>query len=378
MTKELSRYPRSLSEKENSGLIDRLYETGGSSNVALDLLVYLANNQMKNLFGDNWFSIADFCKVMGYDRTKLHRKLSKEQIIELFGKNNSPKYIRTEADGTEIMHNIETVFEAALYRLGLSNLTLANKNSDGSTSYKFVQIITKFDIKTDFSTKKGTKRLYNAVLNPVIKDSLFKNYNLIDLQDYREIPDRTGYRYFYLNLSKMIYVIKNKIIKGQAPYFTLTVDQLAKIFDIQIVSNNDRKKKVRSILNSINSYLKVTNFQFDFVKSEHEKWAYTVQFYFPEDTLAYFDQKFTKVFTDRFYNSLVWKYVEIIYPDFYGAGRNSKVEEIKNNNDLYNEFLRWAHSEDNIDVKEELYRNTFISVFQKTPEEFGLDIFRFT
>ena len=224
MSKELSRYPRPLSEKENSGLIERLYETGGSSNVALDLLVYLANNQMKNLFGDNWFSIADFCKVMGYDRTKLHRKLSEEQILELFGKNNAPKYIRTEADGTEIMHNIETVFEAALYRLGLSNLTLANKNSDGSTSYKFVQIITKFDIKTDFSTKKGTKRLYNAVLNPVIKDSLFKNYNLIDLQDYRKIPDRIGYRYFYLNLSKMIYVIKNKIIKGQAPYFTLTVN----------------------------------------------------------------------------------------------------------------------------------------------------------
>lgn len=377
MSKELSRYPRPLSEKENSGLIERLYETGGSSNVALDLLVYLANNQMKNLFGDNWFSIADFCKVMGYDRTKLHRKLSEEQILELFGKNNAPKYIRTEADGTEIMHNIETVFEAALYRLGLSNLTLANKNSDGSTSYKFVQIITKFDIKTDFSTKKGTKRLYNAVLNPVIKDSLFKNYNLIDLQDYRKIPDRIGYRYFYLNLSKMIYVIKNKIIKGQAPYFTLTVDQLARIFDIQIANNNDRKKKVRSILNSINSYLNVTNFQFDFIKSEHEKWAYTVQFYFPEDTLTYFDQKFTKVFTDRFYNALVWKYVEIVYPNLYGPGRNTKVEEIKNNNDLYNEFLRWAHSEDNIDIKEELYRNTFIGVFQKTPEEFGLDIFKF-
>lgn len=377
MSKELSRYPRPLSEKENSGLIERLYETGGSSNVALDLLVYLANNQMKNLFGDNWFSIADFCKVMGYDRTKLHRKLSEEQILELFGKNNAPKYIRTEADGTEIMHNIETVFEAALYRLGLSNLTLANKNSDGSTSYKFVQIITKFDIKTDFSTKKGTKRLYNAVLNPVIKDSLFKNYNLIDLQDYRKIPDRIGYRYFYLNLSKMIYVIKNKIIKGQAPYFTLTVNQLARIFDIQIANNNDRKKKVRSILNSINSYLNVTNFQFDFIKSEHEKWAYTVQFYFPEDTLTYFDQKFTKVFTDRFYNALVWKYVEIVYPNLYGPGRNTKVEEIKNNNDLYNEFLRWAHSEDNIDIKEELYRNTFIGVFQKTPEEFGLDIFKF-
>ena len=377
MSQELSRVPRSLSEKENSRLIERLYETGGSSNVAMDLIVYLTNNQMKNLFGENWFTIADFCKVMGYDRTKLHRKLTEEQIIEIFGKNNLPKYIRTVADGQEVVHNIETVFEAALYRLGSSNIAIASRNSDGSTSYKFVQIIMKFDIKTDFTTKKGTKRLYNAVLNPMLTDSLFKNYNLIDLQDYRKIPDRIGYRYFYLNLAKMMYVIKNKMIKGQAPVFTLTVDQLAKIFDIQIANNNDRKKKVRSILNLINSSLEVTNFQFDFIKSESEKWAYTVQFYFPNDTLEYFDQKFTTVFTSKFYTSLVWKYVETLFPNIYGVGRSDKVQEVMNNEELYNEFLKWAHSDENIELKEELYRSTFTSVFQRSPEDFGLEIFNF-
>lgn len=40
---------------------------------------------MKNLFGENWFSIADFCEKMGYDlRTKLQRKLSNDQLRLIF------------------------------------------------------------------------------------------------------------------------------------------------------------------------------------------------------------------------------------------------------------------------------------------------------
>lgn len=374
MDKEISRVPRTLSEDYNSGLIEKLYNSGG--NVALDLIVYLSNHQMKNLFGESWFSIEDFCKAMGYNRTKLHRKLTEERLVSLFGKR-APVYRRIEPDGCEVVHPIETVFEAALYRLGLENLAFAVQNSDGSTSYNFVQIITKFDIKTDFSTKKSTKRLYSATLNQTIKDSLLTRYNLIELQDYRKIPDRIGYRLFYLDLSKMIYLIKYKVSQGQAPYFTLTVDQLAKIFDVQVVDNNNRKKKVTSILNSINKLLTVTKFQFDYIKGRKEKWAYTVQFYFPEDTLNYFDEKFNAVFTKRFYDSLLWKYTDLAYPKAMGGGRNDKIQQIKATPELYDEFLKWAHSPQNIATKEDIYRNTFIGIFSKTPEELGLTLFNF-
>lgn len=375
--KELSRYPRSLSEHYNFGLIGRLYESGGS--VALDLIVYLANHQMNNLFGENWFSINDFCKTMGYDRTKLHRKLSSEQLKELFGKR-SPEYIRTEADGGVIKHPIETVFEAALYRLGMENITFPIQNLDGSTSYKFVQIITKFDIKSNFQTKKGTKRLYSATLNSEIKDSLFTHYNLIDLQDYRKIPDRTGYRYFYLNLSKMIYLIKYKIEQKQAPYFTLTVNQLAKIFDVNIIDNNNRKTKVATILKTINKYLNVTKFQFEFVKGENEKWAYTVQFYFPEDTLEYFNEKFNAIFMNKFYSALLRRYVELAYAKYCtGIGAVSNmIDRIKKHPESYDEFLKWAHSTQSLDVKEQVYRTTFIEVFENTPENLGLELFSFS
>lgn len=341
MTKELSRYPRALSENVNSELINRLYESGGS--LSIDLIVYLANYQMKNLFGENWFSIADFCEKMGYDRTKLQRKLSNDQLRLIFGAR-SPQYVTTDINGNEIKHPIETVFEAALYRLGIENLGFPTQK-DGKTSYHFVQILTRFDIQTDFTTKKGTKRLYSATLNDLIKDSLFTRYNLTDLNDYRKLPDRKGYRYFYLNLSRMVYLIRYKVIQGQAPYYTTTVDQLAKIFRINVTDNNNRKMKVASILDSINKYLDVTKFQYEFVKGVNERWAYTVQFHFPDETLAYFDQKFTAVFTDKFYSELQRVFVKTYFPHLDYKGVDLKVAEIKADTEQYQEFVNWAHSD---------------------------------
>ena len=46
MEKELNRVPRLLSESYNSGLIERLYESGGS--VMLDIIIYLCGNHVKD------------------------------------------------------------------------------------------------------------------------------------------------------------------------------------------------------------------------------------------------------------------------------------------------------------------------------------------
>ena len=45
-----------------------------------------------------------------------------------------------------------------------------------------------------------------------------RHFLLRHLKDYRNLPNRKGYRKFYLNLAKMIYLIKYKIDQGQAPY----------------------------------------------------------------------------------------------------------------------------------------------------------------
>ena len=72
---------------------------------------------------------------------------------------------------------------------------------------------------------------------------MFSLYNLLELQDYRSLPSR--YRYFYLELSKMVYLIKYKTTKNEAPFYVLTVDQLAKKLGIEIAEPKDRKKEGR-------------------------------------------------------------------------------------------------------------------------------------
>ena len=105
---------------------------------------------------------------------------------------------------------------------------------------------------------------------------MFSLYNLLELQDYRSLPSR--YRYFYLELSKMVYLIKYKTTKNEAPFYVLTVDQLAKKLGIEIAEPKDRKKKVASILKKMNTYLKYTkntktNYKID--KNKYKNWFKT-------------------------------------------------------------------------------------------------------
>lgn len=194
----------------------------------------------------------------------MQRKLTEEQLTAMFGSRTPPKYVVAGTVGKPVTHPIETVFEAVIYKLGLENLYYPIAGEDGRTSYNFVQILKRFDIVTDFETKKSTKRLYSAVISPKIKDFMFWLYNLLELQDYRNLPSR--YRYFYLELSKMIYLIKYKVKNNETPFYVLTVDQLAKRLGIEIAEPKYRKKKIALILTKMNGYLKYTNFNFSFSK----------------------------------------------------------------------------------------------------------------
>lgn len=367
-SKEIRRVPKALSADYNIETATRLYDMGGS--VMFDIVIFLANYKLKDLFGNNWFSITDFCNYMGYDRTTLQRKLSEEQRKELLG-NTKAVYRTTAEDGSSITHPIETYFEAALYKLGKENLAFPIQNRDGSTTYQFLQIVERFDIKFDFKSRKKTRRLYNAVLGVKILDSLLNEYNLMDLSDYRQIPDRTGYRRFYLNLCKMISLVKYRITTGQAPYFKLTVDQLANIFDINTSENRKRKQKVTELLNNINNILKVSKFKFQYIRDQG-RWAYTVQFYFPQETLDYFDEKYKAVFTSKYYTCASELFFElkkgVLRSNIYKWTSQLKTDPILNK-----EFTEWLYSQENVEEKLKLYRESFYLAFKKYPEDFDGD-----
>lgn len=368
MQKELSRVPRTLSESSNSKVLEVLFDAGGT--VMSDIIIYVASSQMKDLFGDCWFSINDFCETMGYERTKLQRKLTEKQLDLLFS-GQHPVYI-TEQNGQKIEHPIENTFEAALYRLGTSNLSVAYSTGE-KTQYKFIQILDSFEIKDDFSTKKRTKRNYNVHLSKDLMNTLFTEYNLLELKDYRKLPNRKGYRKFYLNLAKMIYLIKYKVEQGQEPYFTVTVDQLANIFEVNVKDNHDRKKKVTSILNAINKNLEKTKFQFQYIKGKGEKWPYTIQFFFDTETLEYFDEKIKAILSSHYHDTLKSIFLNkkgipisrhYYYKDFFKLGSG----------EYYHEFITWAYSEEDKNLKENAYRDAYIKVLGIQPKDLNINL----
>ena len=71
MEKELNRVPRLLSESYNSGLIERLYESGGS--VMLDIIIYLCGNHVKDLFGELDYNFLDLKRI---------EKMKEDNVIE--------------------------------------------------------------------------------------------------------------------------------------------------------------------------------------------------------------------------------------------------------------------------------------------------------
>ena len=245
---------------------------------------------------------------------------------------------------------------------------------NGKTQYKFIQILDRFEIKDNFGTKKRTKRNYNVHLSKDLMNTLLTEYNLLELKDYRNLPNRKGYRKFYLNLAKMIYLIKYKIDQGQAPYFTVTVDQLAKEFDVTVKDNHDRKKKVTSILNGINKKLERTKFQYQYIKGKGEKWPYTVQFFFDQETLEYFDEKIKAILTSQYHDALKSCFLlnkkgipvsrHYQYKDFFKLGTG----------EYYHEFTAWLYSEEDKEIKENIYRDIYIKVVGIRPEDLAVNL----
>lgn len=368
---DINRVPRALTNSLNSKLMDQLYDLIPGTNVVVDLIVYLSRHQIGDLFGESWFSIQDFCKIMGYDRTTLGRKLSKEMLKEITGKE-TPIYIQHGDSNTPIhYHNIETVFEAALYKLTETNLMFPYVR-DGVTFYTGVQVIDSFAIKDDFHTKKGTKRLYSARLSKKLADSLFYDYNLININDYRALPNRHGYKRFYLQLSRMISIVKWKISKGEVPFFTQTVDDLAYIFDINVKENKQRKKQITKVLNAINDKLTTTKFQYEYIKGINQRYAYTVKFYFSKDTLDFFNEEYKAVFTDRFFKSVINYYLKnIAHAPTHEISK--KIQEIMSDHGREKQFHEWFYSEADIGLKRAIYIDEFRKAFGKSPEDVGFD-----
>ncbi|MDR1459683.1 MAG: hypothetical protein LBI60_05670, partial [Bacteroidales bacterium] len=139
--------------------------------------------------------------------------------------------------------------------------------------------------------------------------------------------------------------------------------------------NKKRKQKITTILNTINNSLTVTKFSFEYVREKNEKWAYTVSFHFPEDTLLYFDEKFNAVFTKRYYDALLLLYVKVKFDISNPLEVVRMSKDITCSEEEHKEYTNWMYSDQNRAQKEEIYRETFYKVFGKLPDEMGEELF---
>lgn len=366
--RELGRVSRFLDYQENLNEIANLFPYGG--NLAVDLVIFAGQNQFKDLFGETWFSLSEFCEKMGYDRTTLQKKLTEKQLTELF-KGGKPIYKEVAGTGEEHCHEIENVFEAALYILGSNNLRFRANMPDGATQYFFLQVVESFKINMNFTSAKKTKRLYHVQLSNKFLDTLLNAYNLMMLNDYKLLPNKTGYRSFYLQLCRMIMLIKFKIQQNQTPVYVLKVDELAMIFDIDVKNNNDRKKRVTEILNAINDRLNIAKFEYAFFKEKGDRWAYRVKFTFSAETLSFFDEKYKASFTSKFYAEMCNLYFElndIPKPKWY-----KEQQLLKESPKDREKFRDWLYSEKNIEDKKKRYNDVFLAIFGKDARDYNLE-----
>ena len=368
--KELSRIPRSLSDLKNENLFSDS-TIGGA--IMMDILIYCANHKMKDLFGNIRFSVKDFCKRMGYNKANLQRKLSPEQLREIFGKE-PPEYCVTISGHREYVHQIESIFEAMLYKLTKENLVLPVSQPNGTTRYTGINIVTYFEIADNFETKKRTKRMYTVSLSKEIQDLLYSNYNLIEINDYANVPDRKGYKRFYLILARMIFIIRYNIQKEKEASYSISIDQLALCFDIKETEPKKKKSKVIDYLKRINKYLQNTRFKYTAVKGEGQKFAYTIKFEFEEDVLSYFDEKYKAVFTSRFYTELQNLYIKINLPETGVHQYHVIIKEIVADPIENKKMINWIFSDKMINEKKALHDKAFYQTYGKTPEEMDVKV----
>jgi hypothetical protein len=270
---------------------------------------------------------------------------------------------------TPFKHEIETLFETFLYKCTRENI-MVRSTTDGRTTYQGVQIINSFDIYYDTSTKKKTKRLYTVRFSSGVKNLLLHNYNLIEINDYVQLPDRYGYKLFYLQLAKMIVSVKYKLEQNKEPVFTSTVDELASIFDIKINEPRQRKRKVTQTLERINRSLSSTKFFYQYIKGENQSYAYTIAFTFPEETLNAFNGKLKALIISRLEQECITQYgysqlshIENRYE------RSQEYKRLQQTPEFKEDFLSWFLSPQDLDAKNSIYERILQDVFPTASKE---------
>lgn len=156
-TKELSRVPRTLSESSNTKYWKFYLMQAALSCLTLSFTWHLHKWKTCSVTAGSPSTILwDHGVWANQAATETDREAAWFPVQQ----PTSGIYHRTERP--KIEHPIENTFEAALYRLGTSNLSVAYA-MNGKTQYKFIQILDRFEIKDNFGTKSAPSGITTCI-----------------------------------------------------------------------------------------------------------------------------------------------------------------------------------------------------------------------
>ena len=361
--KELTRIPQSIASnfKEMQNTYGRL------APIVTDLMIFLANQQMNSIFNDISFTLDDFCEKMGHSKKELQRKMTEEERKDILGSTIAIYRNRT---GEQLLEN---KFELALWLATQRNLVMSRFNSKGEFIFTGVQIIQAFEIGVDYSTQKSQKKRYLVVLGGMLKDFLLTNYNLIELKDYRSIPNYEGYRDFYLYLSRIIVIVKYKKQKQEESNFIMSVDELCDIFGSKRTRNDDKKKFVTKTLNKIRDLVEYAKFNYEYVNAGH-RYKYHVQFDFADETLEYFDEKIKAQFFKALLNEFEAEFTNYYFHALPHMQRAMEFRRMMDEQDIEHKqsrktFVEWLFNEEDKEVKMQKYKEVFFKIWGVSYDE---------
>lgn len=348
---QLSRIPQNFSFDK-----DALLRTfGEESAIIRDIIVYAANCQFLDLWGNITFSIDDFCKEFGYNRTSLQRTLP--QFKDL------PKKKQPIIDG----HTFDSLFEYALYRALKENVVF-NRKKENRDTFESVQLISHLDVIYDKTSKKLSKRLYSIKLGHKILENLFKEYHIIDFHDYKrlkanKISSVGAFRNFYIFMARIIAQVKFYRRSKQDEDFIVSIDELCDVFGVNYDSPKNKKAYISRTLNYIQEALVNTKFFWEYVNNG-TRYSYFVQFSFTDQTLEYFDEKLKAVFFNKLHAAAEKLYLK---EEMDTAKYTSMIEAYRNIN--VEDFYDWFMSDNAKDQKLKIWNEVSLDIFGFTDDK---------
>lgn len=353
-TNALSRIPQSMSF--DNTVLERAYQE--EAIILRDVIVYVINKKAKNLWDEFTFSLEDFCKEMGYDRSNLQR--TKEQFV-----NPSKKELQKLPIIDE--HNFDSAFEYALYR-GMKENIVISRRGDKDIEFRSYRVIEDLKVYYNKNTKKDTKRIYSIRLASELMENIFKEYFLIDYKDYSGIKASTtnllgGFRNFYVFMAQMISLAKQHTTEENNS-FIVAIDKLATILNIKSTEEHTKRKfNVKKALNKLKDSLERTSFDFEFVKNGG-RFAYYVKFSFPKETLAYFDEKLRAVFFHKLFEECSDEFLKNVLGIQVNKSQWEDYQRKINTKEVRVKFIEWFLDQRDMKAKEIIFRRVYQNTYR--------------